>query len=96
MTSETRPEPGDSDEQFATSQEGRDAIEHLQMADHAKLMPIASPEPFELFEDQEGALVRRRSLPEGADSLMDRRLLEFCRGSLGFLCTSRRHGIDDG
>ncbi len=52
---------------------------------HTTLMPIASPEPFELFEDENGALVRRRHLPEGADSLMDRRLLEFCRGSLALL-----------
>jgi hypothetical protein len=29
--------------------------------------------------------VRRRRLPEGADSLSDRRLLEFCRGSLALL-----------
>lgn len=52
---------------------------------HATLMPIASPEPFELYEKQAGALVRRRRLPEGAESLMDRRLLEFCRGSLALL-----------
>lgn len=52
---------------------------------HATLMPIASPEPFELFDTQIGALVRRRRLPEGADSLSDRRLLEFCRGSLALL-----------
>lgn len=52
---------------------------------HATLMPIASPEPFELFEEEVGALVRRRRLPEGADSLSDRRLLEFCRGSLALL-----------
>lgn len=52
---------------------------------HATLMPIASPEPFELFEGKEGALVRRRRLPEEAAHLMDRRLLEFCRGSLALL-----------
>ncbi len=52
---------------------------------HATLMPIASPEPFELYESQVGALVRRRRLPEGAASLSDRRLLEFCRGSLALL-----------
>src|SRR6185436_708438 len=52
---------------------------------HATLMPIASPEPFELFDTQVGALVRRRRLPDGADSLSDRRLLEFCRGSLALL-----------
>ena len=49
------------------------------------LMPIASPEPFELHDAQVGALTRRRRLPEGADSLSDRRLLEFCRGSLALL-----------
>lgn len=52
---------------------------------HATLMPIASPEPFELFDTEIGALVRRRRLPEGADNLADRRLLEFCRGSLALL-----------
>lgn len=52
---------------------------------HATLMPIASPEPFELFDDQPGALARRRRLPEDAADLMDRRLLEFCRGSLALL-----------
>jgi hypothetical protein len=52
---------------------------------HATLMPIASPEPFELYDTEIGALVRRRRLPEGADSLSDRRLLEFCRGSLALL-----------
>jgi len=52
---------------------------------HQTLMPIASPEPFELFEKEIGALLRRRRLPEGADSLSDRRLLEFCRGSLALL-----------
>lgn len=52
---------------------------------HQTLMPIASPEPFELFDTEIGALVRRRRLPEGADSLSDRRLLEFCRGSLALL-----------
>jgi hypothetical protein len=52
---------------------------------HQTLLPIASPEPFEFFENEPGALVRRRRLPDGADSLMDRRLLEFCRGSLALL-----------
>ncbi len=52
---------------------------------HSTLMPIASPEPFELFDAEVGALARRRRLPEGADSLSDRRLLEFCRGSLALL-----------
>jgi len=52
---------------------------------HATLMPIASPEPFELFDTEIGALVRRRRLPDGAESLSDRRLLEFCRGSLALL-----------
>lgn len=52
---------------------------------HALLQPIASPEPFELFEDQVGVLVRRRRLPEDVESLMDRRLLEFCRGSLALM-----------
>ena len=52
---------------------------------HATLMPIASPEPFELFDAEIGALVRRRRLPDGAESLSDRRLLEFCRGSLALL-----------
>jgi len=52
---------------------------------HATLMPIASPEPFELYDTEIGALVRRRRLPEGAESLSDRRLLEFCRGSLALL-----------
>lgn len=52
---------------------------------HATLMPLASPEPFELFEPEPGALVRRRRLPEGAAQLTDRRLLEFCRGSLALL-----------
>jgi hypothetical protein len=52
---------------------------------HATLMPIASPEPFELYDGEIGALARRRRLPEGADSLSDRRLLEFCRGSLALL-----------
>ena len=72
--------------------EGSQAREELVVSDdsilraaHAKLMPIASPEPFELFEDEPGALVRRRSLPESAESLRDRRLLEFCRGSLALL-----------
>lgn len=62
-----------------------DADEGILRAAHAKLMPIASPEPFELFDTEEAALVRRRRLPESADSLMDRRLLEFCRGSLALL-----------
>lgn len=52
---------------------------------HGKLQPIASPEPFELFPAQEGVLVRRRRLPEDVESLMDRRLLEFCRGSLALM-----------
>ncbi|MCE9636654.1 MAG: hypothetical protein K8T90_13200 [Planctomycetes bacterium] len=52
---------------------------------YTTLNPIASPEPFEFFEKEPFALVRRRRLPEGADSLMDRRLLEFCRGSLALL-----------
>jgi hypothetical protein len=52
---------------------------------HSTLLPIASPEPFEIFETEPGALARRRRLPEGADSLSDRRLLEFCRGSLALL-----------
>jgi hypothetical protein len=52
---------------------------------HATLMPIASPEPFELYDTQIGALIRRRRLPDGAESLSDRRLLEFCRGSLALL-----------
>jgi hypothetical protein len=52
---------------------------------HQTLLPIASPEPFEIFPDQSGALIRRRRLPEGAAILADRRLLEFCRGSLALL-----------
>jgi len=52
---------------------------------HATLMPIASPEPFELYDTEIGALIRRRRLPDGAESLSDRRLLEFCRGSLALL-----------
>jgi hypothetical protein len=52
---------------------------------HQTLLPIASPEPFEIYETQVGALVRRRRLPEGAANLSDRRLLEFCRGSLALL-----------
>lgn len=52
---------------------------------HTTLMPLASPEPFEFFEDEPGALLRRRRLPEGAARLTDRRLLEFCRGSLALL-----------
>lgn len=65
---------------------------------HTTLMPLASPEPFEFFEDQPGALLRRRRLPEGAARLTDRRLLEFCRGSLALLGqvelldTLREHG----
>ena len=62
-----------------------DEEESIFRTAHATLMPIASPEPFELFETETGALVRRRRLPEGADSLSDRRLLEFCRGSLALL-----------
>ena len=62
-----------------------DAEEGIFRTAHATLMPIASPEPFELYDDQIGALTRRRRLPEGADSLSDRRLLEFCRGSLALL-----------
>ena len=52
---------------------------------HRTLMPLASPEPFELFEAEPGVLLRRRRLPEGAAVLTDRRLLEFCRGSLALL-----------
>ncbi len=52
---------------------------------HGTLMPLASPEPFEFYEDEPGALLRRRRLPEGAAALTDRRLLEFCRGSLALL-----------
>ncbi len=52
---------------------------------HRTLMPLASPEPFQLFEDKAGALLRTRRLPEGAEELTDRRLLEFCRGSLALL-----------
>jgi hypothetical protein len=62
-----------------------DAEEGIFRTAHQTLMPIASPEPFELYETEIGALVRRRRLPEGADSLSDRRLLEFCRGSLALL-----------
>ena len=54
-------------------------------AAHMTLGPLASPEPFEFFEDEPGALLRRRRLPEGAARLNDRRLLEFCRGSLALL-----------
>ena len=62
-----------------------DAEESIFRTAHATLLPIASPEPFELFEHEVGALARRRRLPEGASSLSDRRLLEFCRGSLALL-----------
>ncbi len=62
-----------------------DAEESVFRTAHQTLLPIASPEPFEFFEKEIGALVRRRRLPDGADSLMDRRLLEFCRGSLALL-----------
>jgi hypothetical protein len=62
-----------------------DEEESIFRTAHATLMPIASPEPFELFDTEIGALVRRRRLPEGAESLSDRRLLEFCRGSLALL-----------
>jgi hypothetical protein len=62
-----------------------DAEEGIFRSAHATLMPIASPEPFELHDTQIGALARRRRLPEGADNLSDRRLLEFCRGSLALL-----------
>jgi hypothetical protein len=62
-----------------------DAEESVFRTAHSTLLPIASPEPFEFFETEPFALVRRRRLPEGAASLMDRRLLEFCRGSLALL-----------
>lgn len=62
-----------------------DEEESIFRTAHATLMPIASPEPFELFDHLPGALVRRRRLPDGAESLSDRRLLEFCRGSLALL-----------
>ena len=62
-----------------------DAEESVFRTAHSTLLPIASPEPFEFFESEPFALVRRRRLPEGAASLMDRRLLEFCRGSLALL-----------
>ena len=52
---------------------------------HRTLLPLASPEPFQLFEDEPGALIRTRRLPEDAAELTDRRLLEFCRGSLALL-----------
>lgn len=52
---------------------------------YTTLLPIASPEPFEFFAAEPGALARRRRLPEGAAILTDRRLLEFCRGSLALL-----------
>ena len=41
MTSKTRPEPGDHDEQFAAPQEAQGVIENLQKEDHTKLMLIA-------------------------------------------------------
>ena len=62
-----------------------DGEESVFQIAHSTLSPIASPEPFEFFENEPGALVRRRRLPEGAANLMDRRLLEFCRGSLALL-----------
>ncbi len=62
-----------------------DPEESIFRVAHSTLLPIASPEPFELYEKEIGALVRRRRLPEGANSLTDRRLLEFCRGSLALL-----------
>lgn len=62
-----------------------DAEESVFRTAHSTLLPIASPEPFEFFDTEIFALVRRRRLPEGAASLMDRRLLEFCRGSLALL-----------
>ena len=62
-----------------------DEEESIFRTAHATLMPIASPEPFELFDTLVGALLRRRRLPDGAESLSDRRLLEFCRGSLALL-----------
>jgi len=52
---------------------------------HETLLPLASPEPFYAFENEPGALVRTRRLPEDAAELTDRRLLEFCRGSLALL-----------
>ena len=52
---------------------------------HRTLMPLASPEPFEFFGGEDGALVRTRRLSEDAAELTDRRLLEFCRGSLALL-----------
>ena len=62
-----------------------DAEEGVFRVAHDTLLPIASPEPFEFFGAETFALVRRRRLPEGAARLMDRRLLEFCRGSLALL-----------
>jgi hypothetical protein len=62
-----------------------DGEESVFRTAHATLLPIASPEPFEFYDAEPGALARRRRLPEGAASLMDRRLLEFCRGSLALL-----------
>ncbi len=52
---------------------------------HETLLPLASPEPFYAFADEPGALLRTRRLPEDAEELTDRRLLEFCRGSLALL-----------
>jgi len=52
---------------------------------HETLLPLASPEPFYDFWEEPGALVRTRRLPEDAAELTDRRLLEFCRGSLALL-----------
>lgn len=62
-----------------------EAEESVFRTAHSTLLPIASPEPFEFFDAEVFALVRRRRLPEGAANLMDRRLLEFCRGSLALL-----------
>lgn len=62
-----------------------DGEESVFQIAHQTLMPIASPEPFEFYDKEPGALVRRRRLPEGAAVLTDRRLLEFCRGSLALL-----------
>jgi hypothetical protein len=62
--------------------EGEEAIFRTA---HETLLPIASPEPFEIFPREVGALARRRRLPEGAANLTDRRMLEFCRGSLALL-----------
>lgn len=62
-----------------------DGEESVFRTAHATLLPIASPEPFEFHDAETNALVRRRRLPDGAATLMDRRLLEFCRGSLALL-----------